>query len=238
MSKIFDAYKKQAGKSLDLTQQVRRVGSFTLFPPPVGAQQGDFDRLANRLLSLRLNNRGAVLGFASSAAGEGASFVSYNAAVILAQEYGQRVAWIDGNFLSPQVRLQEQDSVSLSAMMQDPDLADTLLVEDNPFLVAGGTNLLRVKGLFADEKYPELMNRLANLFDFVFLDLPPVLASADTALMAAGCDGVLLVIEQKFLKWEIVEHGVQVLRDKSVQVLGSVINRRSFALPKIIYDRL
>ncbi len=238
MSKIFDAYKKQAGKSLDLTQQVRRVGSFTLFPPPMGPQQGDFDRLANRLLTLRLNNRGTALGFASSASGEGASFVSYNAASILAQDYGQRVVWIDGNFLSPQTRLQENESLSFSALLQDPDLADTLLVDTNPYLIGGGQNLPSVKGLFADEKYSDLLGRLAGLFDFVIIDLPPVLVSADSALMAAGCDGVLLVIEQRFLKWEIVEHGVQNLREKGVQVLGSVINRRSFALPKVIYDRL
>ena len=238
MSKIFDAYKKQAGKSLDLTQQVRRVGSFTLFPPPMGPQQGDFDRLANRMLSLRLNNRGAVLSFASSASGEGASFVSYNAAMVLAQDYGQKVAWIDGNFLSPQARLQEQDGVSFSALLQDPVLVDTLLVDGNPFLIPGGSNLMSVKGLFADEKYTELLSGLAGQFDFVILDLPPILTSPDTALMAAGCDGLLVVIEQQFLKWEIVEHGVQALRDKGVSVLGSVINRRKFALPKIIYDRL
>lgn len=238
VSKIFDAYKKQAGKSLDLTQQVKRAGSFTLFPPPTGAQQGDFDRLANRILSLRLTNRGSVLGFASSASGEGNSFVSFNVASVLAQDYGQRVAWLDGNFLSPQVRLKERDGFSFSSMLQDPELTVDLLIDSNPYLIASGSNLLGVKGLFADEKYHELMSGLAAQFDFVIVDLPPILASPDTTLMAAGCDGLLLVIEQKFLKWEIVEHGVQALQGKGVQVFGSVINRRKFALPKIIYDRL
>ena len=46
------------------------------------------------------------------------------------------------------------------------------------------------------------------------------------------------LLNKKFLKWEIVQHGVDVLREKGVQVLGSVINRREFVLPKIIYDRL
>ena len=56
--------------------------------------------------------------------------------------------------------------------------------------------------------------------------------------MAAGADGLLLVIEQKYLKREIVEHGLRILQDKGVQVLGTVINRRQYLLPKIIYDRL
>jgi Mrp family chromosome partitioning ATPase len=238
MSKIFDALKLQAGESLDLTQQVRRMGSLDLFPPPSGAQQDDFDRLANRILSLRTNSRGTVLGFAASASGEGASFVSYNAAVVLAQDYGQRVAWIDGNFLSPQKRLQERGTVTFSALLMDPGTVANLVPDTSPFVVGAGAGLLRNKGLFAASGFREVLDRLAGLFDFVIIDMPPVLNCPDTTLMAAGCDGMLLVIEQKYLKWEIIEHGIQALRDKGVEVLGSVINHREFALPKIIYNRL
>lgn len=238
MSKIFDAYKKRVGDNLDLTVEVGRAGSVTLFPPPAGSQQADFTRLANRILDLRLETRGTVLGFAASAAGEGSSFVSYNAAMILAQVYHQKIAWIDGNLLSPQPKLRGKGGLTFSALLQDPDLADNLVVDANPFLIEGGANLMGIKGIFADAKYPELLSLLARRFDFVILDLPPVLASSDTSLMAASCDGMLLVIEQKFLKWEIIEHGIQALREKGVQVLGSVINRRQFALPKVIYDRL
>lgn len=56
--------------------------------------------------------------------------------------------------------------------------------------------------------------------------------------MAAGADGFLLVIEQKYLKVEVINHGIQGLRDKGVHLLGTVINRRTYDLPKVIYDRL
>jgi len=238
MSKIFDAYKKQAGKSLDLTQQVKRAGIFTLFPPPAGPQQDDFDRLANRILHLRLRDRGIALAFASSSSGEGCSYVSYNAAMVLAQDYGKKVAWIDANYVSPQARLMDHSAVSLVELLEDPDRVDSLLIDSNPFLIPGGTDLRGSKSLFADERYAALVNSLVRRFEFVIMDLPPVLENPDTPLIATGCDGMLVVIEQKFLKWEIVEHGIQALRDKGVEVLGSVINRRKFVLPKMIYDRL
>ena len=103
MSKIFDAYRKNVGDLSNLSLEIGKAGSISLYPSPEDIQKDDFNKLANRLLGLRLENRGAVLAFASSTTGEGASFVSYNTALYLATGYNQKVAWIDGNFISPQV---------------------------------------------------------------------------------------------------------------------------------------
>ena len=238
MSKIFDAYRKKVGGLSDLSLDIRQAGSVTLFPSPGGTQKSDFNKLANRLLGLRMENRGAILSFGSSASGEGASFVSYNAAMMLATVYDQKVVWIDGNFLSPQKKLIGQDRNTFSSLLKDPGRIDDLIASDNPLLVPGGADLMEARGLVADRNFHDLLANLARRFDFTIIDLPPVLNSTDTALMAAGTDGLLLVIEQKFLKREVIEHGLQGLRDKGVQVLGSVINRRTFDLPKVIYDRL
>jgi len=238
MSKIFDAYRKQVGETLDLGLEVAQAGSFKLYPTPSPQQQAEFDQLANRMLALRLESRGAVVGFASSSAGEGSSFVSYTAASILARVYNQKVVWLDMNFLNPQKKLKGLNQSTVASLLQDPEQADLLSRNESPLLIPAGDNLMGARGLFAGQQYEELLSRLSRRFDFAIVDLPPVLSSADTALMASVTDGLLLVVEQKFLKWEVIEHGVQSLRDKDVQVLGAVINRRKFEIPKIIYDRL
>ncbi len=218
--------------------EIGKAGSISLFPSPEGSQKADFNKLANRLLGLRLENRGAVLAFGSSAAGEGASFVSYNTAMFLATAYHQKVVWIDGNFISPQTKLLGQERNTFSSLLREPGKVDDLIASDNPLLIAGGSNLLETRGMLADRNYADLLANLSHRFDFVILDLPPTLNSTDTALMAAGADGFLLVIEQKYLKVEVIEHGIQGLKDKGVHMLGTVINRRTYELPKVIYDRL
>lgn len=238
MSKIFDAYRKQTAQRSELSAEVGRVGTVQLFPPPSPSQQGDFARLATQILSLRRNDRGSVLAVASSVAGEGASFVSFNAALILARDYGQRVCWIDGNFLTPQAKLRVTEEPTFADLLRTPERTAALPRTPNPLLVAAGQDLPRAKNLIASRSYADLLAGLAARFDVVLLDLPPMLASTDTAMMAAGTDGFLLVIEQQHLKWEVIDHGLETLRDKGVQTLGAVINRRSYALPKIIYDRL
>ena len=238
MSKIYEAYRKRVGDEPDLTMELGRLGTVGLFPPPDGKQKDEFNQLANRLLGLKPDIRGAVLAFASTASGEGASFVSYNAAVCLATIYQRKVAWIDANFQSPQKQLLYQDGPTLSALLQHPGRVEDLRLAGNPVVIPGGADLAATRGLFADQRCHELVRSLARLFDFTLIDLPPVSSTTDTALMAAATDGLTLVIEQRYLKREVIGHGVEALHAKSVRVLGTVINRRSYDLPKAIYDRL
>ena len=240
MSKIFDAYRMKTAESAapDHEADLARAGAVELFPAPSPRQQNDFAQLAQRALDLKGPQRGAMISLAASTAGEGASYVSYNLAVSLATIYAQKVAWVDANFLSPQTKLAGHGRVDLVSLLQDPEQATAAPFQGNPALVPVGPDLNRARGLVAGGNYRRALEKLAFRFDFVVVDLPPVLDSADAILMAAAGDGLLLVIEQKYLKWEIVEHGLELLRDKGVNVLGSVINRREFTLPKIIYDRL
>ena len=238
MSKIYEAYRKRVGDLPDLTVELGRVGTVALYPMPDATQQGEFSQLANRLLDHKREDRGAVIAFASTASGEGASFVSYNAALMLATVYHQKVCWIDANFQTPQKALAHAEGPSLATLLQNPERLAELRPAGNPTLVPGGLNLQAVRGLFADQKCHDLVRGLSARFDFTLIDLPPVLSTTDTALMATATDGLTLVIEQRFLKREIIGHGMEALRAKSVRLLGAVINKRSFDLPKVIYDRL
>lgn len=238
MSKIYEAYRKRVGDDPDLTIELGRVGTVALYNMPDAAQQAEFSQLANRLLNLKRGARGAVLAFASTASGEGASFVSYNTALMLATVYNQKVCWLDANFQTPQKQLMHAEGPTLATLLQNPERLTDLRPAGNPTLIPGGLNLTTVRGLFADQKCHDLLRALSDRFDFVLVDLPPVLSTTDTALMATATDGLTLVIEQRFLKREIISHGMEALRAKGVNILGAVINKRSYDLPKLIYDRL
>jgi len=238
MSKILKAYKKQMASGPPSPSRTGSIGFKPLFPAPKEAQQNDFNQLANRILGLRSGPKALVISFTATTSGEGTSYVSFNTAVNLAQVYNQKVCWIDCNFLSPMEELNQDSGVKLSSLLKEPRLASELDPEGYPFLIGGGSDLHATKGMFAGPGYRNALKELGLKFDFIFLDLPPVLEVSDTALIASECDGTLLVIEQKYLKWEVVNHGVEVLQEKGVEVLGSVINRREFVLPKAIYDRL
>ncbi len=238
MSKIFQAQKMRSENFAEPSPQVQKIGRIDLFPAPRETQVEDFNRLAQQALGIRTKGTGTVLFFASSTSGEGASFVSFNLANTLCDVYAQKVLWLDANFLSPQKALAIPGRLTLAEMLKTPSLVDTLVADANPYLVPGGKDLMGSRGLVAGDNFGAVLNNLAGNFDFVIVDIPPVLDSPETGLMSLSGDGLLLVIEQKYLKWEIISHGIQTLRSKGVNVLGSVINRRNYTLPKVIYNRL
>ena len=232
MSKIYEAYRKRVGDAPDLSVEIGRIGTVALYSMPDATQQSEFNQLANRLLGLKRDDRGAVIAFASTASGEGASFVSFNIALMLATVYHQKVCWVDANFQTPQRQLVHVDGPSLASLLQQPDRLVELRSVGNPALVPGGINLTSARGLFADQKCHDLVRALGARFDFTLIDLPPVLSTTDTALMASATDGLTLVIEQRGLKREIISHGIEALRAKSVNVLGAVINRGHTTCPR------
>jgi len=238
MSKIYDAYRKNSGSNEEIIGDLTPVRAADVFPPLQGKQQEEFTQLANRLLNIRNPERSTVISFASSVSGEGASFVSYHAAAQLANTYGMRVAWFDCNFLSPHRALECGSGATVADLFLEPGQVHFLHPANDFMVVPAGTNLIGQRGLFVSAEFDNLLKTIHDLFDFVIVDLPPLLKASDSALIAQRTDGFLLVIEQRFLKWEILESAIQDLKDKGVNVLGSVINKRQFELPKVIYDRL
>lgn len=65
-----------------------------------------------------------------------------------------------------------------------------------------------------------------------------MLESVESAWLGRSCDGLVLVVEARRLKAEIVGHGLRTLREQNVNVLGTVLNKRRFDLPKVVYERV
>lgn len=238
MSKIFQAYKKQVIGLPEMSERLHRVGNQQLFQPPHKTQQEEFAKLSHRLLTLKDENRGAVYTIASSVAGEGASFVSYSVATILALVYEQKVVWIDSNFRSPQKKLQTMTGPTFADLLRDPDLVVKLPCQVSQItMVPAGPDLDEERASFTDSSSTKLFAALTSRFDFVLIDAPPVLESQDTALIAKRTQGLLLVVAHRKLKRESISSGIRSLREIGVNVLGAVMNRREYDLPGFLHKR-
>lgn len=208
-----------------------------LFPAPAEAQRTEFTKLATRLLEMRTADEGYVIAFAANMPGEGASFVSYNLARILAAGLGRRTLWIDANFLSPNPVLRHRDNDTFSAHLAAPAGVGLRRPEGRLTLMPGGEGLAAQKADLADNTR-RVYGALREQYEFVIVDCPPVLEAVEAAWLGAAADGMVVVVEARRLKSQVINHGLQSLREQKVNVLGTVLNRRRFDLPKAIYDRL
>lgn len=194
---------------------------------------GDFAdavrRLRMRLLGRAKGARPRVVMVTSAVPQEGKTTVAASLAVSAAMA-GLRVAMVDLDL----------HRASLSAGMGGLGRAGVmdLLAGDACFeeLVQGGDRLLMLgagtpdlfhAGMVESAALPPLMERLADLFDLVVIDTPPVLAVVD-ALFAARCaDACVLVSAWHRTPRHAVAAAVAALRAAGVPLAGLVLNRVS-----------
>lgn len=88
------------------------------------------------------------------------------------------------------------------------------------------TNLLEnPSSLFEDDRFRELLDRLAEEFRYVIIDSPPLDSVADGALIASMCDGAVLVIRCGETPRGLIRHSLQQLEHAGCRLLGTVLNR-------------
>lgn len=195
-----------------------------------------FERLADSLINLsreRAEGSSSVV-FSSTLRGEGCSFISYNIARHLSVMLGSKVVWIDGNFISPQRRLMN-GGVGFRELLRDPSRVEEIASGPNFVTIPNGEGDIKQTRLLSGSHYRNLLEALDEKFKFIIIDAPAVNESVDVGRFAQPTMGVVLVVESRRLKYEVVQHSIDSIRSQGGDVLGTVLNKQSFEIPDFIY---
>ena len=250
MSKILDAMQGGFGDHADRVDGVDRLdrpnlaeyklGTMDmagLFPPPPENLLMELDNITGSLISRRRSDEGMTLVFTSATSGEGVSFVSYCVARHLAYLLNGRIAWVDANYLSPHPKVRNLQP-SYRSLLLDPSRADEVASGGGLTVVGHGSEEIKHTELLTCGNYEEILANFKQRFFFTIIDGPAILNAMETAHMARYCDGAILVVETRKLKYEIVRHGLEQLRSQGGSIFGTVLNKRAFQIPGFLYRKL
>lgn len=188
---------------------------------------------------LGVNKNLQVLYVSSCFSGEGKTTAALELAHGLAVQGGRNVLlidWSDGkvsltDYFSPME--QKKDPVSHG-------------VEDFTVRVQTAYSGLDIMTLSRDAKNcarlrkDEVTTRIALLrkeYDYIIADGQPVFGSCFT-MYADIFDGVILVVEAEKTKWEVVQFAIDKLQSLGGRVVGTILNKRKFYLPKFLYGKI
>jgi capsular exopolysaccharide synthesis family protein len=200
---------------------------------PMGAAAEQYRMLLHRLRHIRsvrgeAIQGGAVIAVTSSVRGEGVSVTAANLALTAARARDARVALVDCD-------LRRGGQGALFGMGARVGLADVLTgkteigealgrySEGHLAVITSG----RVQGaesasLLAGTRFAQTLSLLRTLFDEIYLDVPPALATADAAVVAHKADGVVMVARANVTPREQVASAVRSLA--GAPVWGLVLN--------------
>jgi polysaccharide biosynthesis transport protein len=171
--------------------------------------------------SLLLSRSGApprVVMVTSPLAGEGKSFISWNLAILFAQQ-GKRVLLCDADLRRPRLHrdLQVDAEIGLSTvltgMSQDHGASAVIPVPEVPglHLMPAGPTPPYPAELLSSDHMAVLLKTWGSQYDLVLLDTPPVLPVTDSVVLSSYVDSVLLIARHQKTPLSALERSYQML---------------------------
>jgi Mrp family chromosome partitioning ATPase len=108
----------------------------------------------------------------------------------------------------------------------------------NLWLLSAGGSRSKVQSGCSPELFGSLVAELRRDFGYVLIDAPPVHVNVDALLWGQVADGVILVVDSDTTRRESALEASKHFKAANVNVLGTVLNNRSFPIPESIYKRL
>ncbi|MCB9772164.1 MAG: lipopolysaccharide biosynthesis protein [Candidatus Omnitrophica bacterium] len=190
-----------------------------------------------------VNQKGLkVFLFTAPDVGEGNTSVVSNLGVCLANDFKKKVLIIDAHYHQAGVHKNFDNSVS-------PGLVDVLSgtialsqackeVVSNLWILAAGDKQVDHGSLLDSQRMADMIAEARKDFEIIFIDSADLRNYRDTVSMGHFADGIILVVSEAKTRRPAVVAALGPLQSNNFNIVGTVLNRRTFALPKFIYDRV
>ena len=169
----------------------------------------------------------------SSTPGEGKSFVSVNLWRMLA-EAGHKVVLVDADIRKSMMRSRhqivggEENYIGITFYLSGQAEMEDILYEtnvENGYMVPVAYTVSNPAILLQNERFPKLLDYLAERFDYVLVDTPPLTNVADGDLIASHCDGALLVVRSGVTPRQLIATSIKQLERANCKLMGIALNR-------------
>ncbi|MGP4058906.1 polysaccharide biosynthesis tyrosine autokinase [Mycobacterium sp. 4D054] len=186
-----------------------------------------FRKLRTNLQFLSVDRPPRVILLTSSVPSEGKSTTSVNIALALA-EAEHNVVLVDGDMRRPTVAkyLDLVGTVGFSTVLSGrATLSEALQKTRYPGLtvLTSGAVPPNPSELLGSQSARTLLSELKAQFDYVVVDSAPLLAVTDAAILAAGADGVLVVVRHGSTRRDQLAHAIANLGSVGAHTLGAVM---------------
>jgi polysaccharide chain length determinant protein (PEP-CTERM system associated) len=187
--------------------------------------------LQTRLLAMQQDKKLKSLLISSANPHEGKTFSACCIAGVLAQEPGKRVLLIDADLrranATHMMGLANRTSAKTAnaVLAGEEGLEESVLrcAELNLYFLPADTKAFNPAKVMSSHQLERVLRQAAQLFDWVIVDSPPILAVADANRMFPYCDGMLLVVHSGKTPMKLIRESIQ--RVGANRICGVLMNR-------------
>jgi len=224
------AYASVYGDTAALSVEASRVSEVELINhlfPKISIAE-DYRTVRTSILFSRIDPEHKIIAFTSTQPQEGKSATISNIAISFAQ-MGERVLAIDADLRKPRLHkiFQVRNGIGLSDVLTGrSELEDA--IQKTPVshfsLLPSGPHPPNPAELLNSKRMKELLTAVRSRFDYIFIDLPPVLAVIDPLIVAALADMTIIVLKTGKTTRKPLLRTIEELRKAKARVAGVIFN--------------
>jgi capsular exopolysaccharide synthesis family protein len=200
-------------------------------------------KLVQRLFVAPGPNAPRVVVFSSVEHGDGCSSVCTCVAETLAARGAGSVCVVDGNVHTPSLHnyfgLANRSGLAEAMVHTAPIRTFAQKVHGkNLWVITCGSAASDLPAMLGSDQFRSRMKELREAFDCVLIDAPPANLYGDAVTLGQLSDGMILVLQSSSTRREAARKAKETLDAANVRLLGAVLNKRSYPIPQVLYDKL
>lgn len=184
--------------------------------------------LRTNILFSSIDEQIQTIMVASAISGEGKTTTVSNLAVAYAQE-GKKVLLIDADFRKPSLHkvFMISNQLGLTSVLSNQTSIQDVVKEtfvENLDVITSGPIPPNPSEMLGSLKMRTVLEQIKERYDVILFDTPPLLAVTDALIVSSMCDGVILVVNSRKVKKELVKKAKANLEHVHSRFLGVVLN--------------
>lgn len=193
--------------------------------------------LAERIKLLMDENNYTSLLFADAQGTYEAAAMIVNIAIILSRRQ-LKVLIIDADLKSSAIAniLKIQDTVGLADVIEGRATFMSAMQShgsDIHVLTSGGSDG-NSKKMLNISKTTEILKEVGDHYDVILINIGDI-HNTDTCLLSSCTDGFVLVISEGKVRKQVLKKAFSPFEQKDINIIGAILNKRKYVIPKIIY---
>lgn len=178
------------------------------------------------LFTLSDKSRGHMIGITSAEFGEGKTATALNLAHSLAKS-GKKVLLLEADLRHPTIanmlHLKHAPGLSERLEGQTEEIIQSSRKLSDLHLIPAGETCTNPSEMLASQQMQQVLQTLAEEFDLILLDLPPVNCYPDVLSLSKQIDGFLVVLQQASSTYQSVEEALRNFGIAGAKIFGFVV---------------
>ena len=164
----------------------------------------------------------------SSDKNEGKTTTVSNLAVSFAN-LNKKILLIDCDLRNPSIHkmFRLNNIYGLTDILAKDRAADKCIQEtelENLYVLTAGAIPPNPAEILSSEKMKNLIEDLKNIYDYIFIDTPPIGLVTDAGVLSSFTDGVVLVVKSESIEKKYLEETKKKLDAVDARILGAILN--------------